>query len=379
MRLVKLPAQRLEPGMFIAELDRPWLETPFALQGFVVRDAEEIQYVSNYVEHVYVDAEYTGARQPLTLAVAPAESKPVMRLELKAEFKRIKNAAETLDTLFLALRSGESADLRAVQDVLNPLLDGVFRNQEAVAALLRLKDSGEYRPHHGVSMAVWAAILGRQVGLDRIELERLAVACALCDVGMTENLTDTQRRIIRAHPSMGASLVAQIENMDDEILAIIENHHERLNGSGYPRGIGGAEIPLLARIAGLVDTYDAMITPRPYAKARTSHEACLELLDCSGHQFQDALVEQFVQAIGLFPTGSMVELNTGEVAIVVSQSPTRRLKPELVIVLNGAKARRTIPRLVDLTDQCIAAEGERWIVRELHAGTYGISSEEFFI
>ncbi|MCB1703518.1 MAG: DUF3391 domain-containing protein [Halioglobus sp.] len=393
MRLVKLPAMRLEPGMFIAELDRPWLETPFALQGFVVRDAEEIQYVSNYVEHVYVDAEYTGARQPLTLAVATAESKPVMRLALKAEFARtkaaFKTAAEILDTAFLSLRSGESADIKAVRDALNPLIDGVFRNQEAVAALLRLKETGEYRPHHGVSMAIWGAILGRQIGLDRIELERLAIACALCDVGMTqlptelldqaENLTDTQRRIIRAHPSMGASLVAQTDNMDNEILGIIEHHHERLDGSGYPLGIEGASIPLLARIAGLVDTYDAMITPRPYAKARTSHEACLELLDCSGHQFQEALVEQFVQAIGLFPTGSMVELNTGEVAIVVAQNSMRRLKPELVIVLNGAKARRTIPKLVDLAEQHIAAEGERWIVRELHAGTYGISSEEFFI
>jgi HD-GYP domain-containing protein (c-di-GMP phosphodiesterase class II) len=178
---------------------------------------------------------------------------------------------------------------------------------------------------------------------------------------------------------MGASLVAQTEDVDREVLGIIENHHERLDGSGYPRGTQGASIPLLARIAGLVDTYDAMISPRPYAHARTSHEACLELLDCSGHQFQEALVEQFVQAIGLFPTGSMVELNTGEVAIVVAQNSTRRLKPELVVVLNSAKSRRTIPKLVDLNNQSIAAEGERWIARELHSGTYGISSEEFFI
>ena len=393
MRLVKLPTMRLEPGMFIAELDRPWLETPFALQGFVVRDSEEIQYVSNYVDHVYVDAEYTGARQPLTLAVTTSESKPVMRLALKAEFKRakaaFKNAAETLDATFHSLRSGYDTDLVTVQAALNPLIDSVYRNQEAVAALLRLKDDGEYRPHHGVSMAVWAAILGRQIGLDRSELDKLAVACAMCDVGMTqlptelldqaENLTQTQRRIIRAHPSMGASLVAKVEAISMEVLGIIENHHERLDGSGYPRGVEGSSIPLLARIAGLVDTYDAMITPRPYAKARTSHEASLELLDCSGHLFQEALVEQFVQAIGLFPTGSMVELNTGEVAIVVAQNVTRRLKPEVVIVLNGAKARRTIPKLVDLTDQSIAAEGERWIARELHSGTYGISSEEFFI
>ena len=159
----------------------------------------------------------------------------------------------------------------------------------------------------------------------------------------------------------------------------MKNHHERLDGSGYPRGIEGAAIPLLARIAGLVDTYDAMITPRPYAPARTSHEATQELLDCKGQLFQESLVEQFVQAIGLFPTGTMVELNTGEVAIVVTQNTTRRLKPEIIIVMNEEKERLEDSILMDLADQNIKVDGERWINRELLSGTYGISGEEFFI
>ncbi len=393
MRLVKLPAMNLEPGMFVAELDRPWLETPFAIQGFVVRDSEEVLYVSNYVDHVYVDAEYTGVKQSLKLAVAAMKTTPKERLSLREEFKRTKvsfdSAAETLDKIFESLRGGSQNDISAVQTAINPLIEGVFRNQDAVAALLRLKESGEYRYHHGVSMAVWAAIVGRHIGLNRHELEKLAVGCAMCDIGMTqlppelldqaENLTKEQLRIIRAHPTMGSELVCRSKNIDFEILGIIENHHERMDGSGYPRGIQGAAIPLLARIAGLVDTYDAMITPRPYATARTSHEATQELLDCKGRQFQEALVEQFVQAIGLFPTGTMVELNTGEVGIVAAQNATRRLKPELIIVLDAEKARLATVKVVDLANQAIAAEGERWITRELLSGTYGISGEEFFI
>jgi HD-GYP domain-containing protein (c-di-GMP phosphodiesterase class II) len=393
MRLVKVPAMSLEPGMFVAELDRPWLETPFALQGFVVSDSSEVLYVSNYVDHVYVDAEYKGRRQSLALAVAPTAVNPKERLELDEEFQRTRvsfdSAADTLDKVFDSLRSGHRGDIGAVKDAINPLIEGVFRNQEAVAALLRLKDSGDYRYHHGVSMAVWAAIIGRHIGLHSDELEKLALGCAMCDVGMTqlptelldqaENLTEQQTRIIRAHPTIGAEMVSQSEDIDFEILAIIENHHERMDGSGYPRGIEGAAIPLLARIAGLVDTYDAMITPRPYASARTSHEATQEILDCKGTLFQEALVEQFVQAIGLFPTGTMVELNTGEVAIVVTQNDTRRLKPELVVVLDADKERLESLKVIDLANQSIAAEGERWIARELLPGTYGISSEEYFI
>lgn len=393
MRLVKMSAMSLEPGMFVVELDRPWLETPFAIQGFVVQDADEVLYVSNYVDHVYVDAEYTGVQQSLQLKVAAMESSPRKRLTLKEEFKRSKvcfeSATQTLDRIFDSICSGEDDDISAVQDAVNPLIEGVFRNQDAVAALLRLKETGEYRYHHGVSMAVWAAIIGRHIGLHRDELEKLAVGCAMCDIGMTqlppelldqaENLTEEQMRIVKAHPLMGAELVSKSQNVDFEILGIIENHHERMDGSGYPRGVEGASIPLLARIAGLVDTYDAMITPRPYAKARTSHEATQELLDCKGTKFQGAMVEQFVQAIGLFPTGTLVELNSGEVAIVVSQNTTRRLKPELVIIMNTEKERLEVPRVLDLADQPIAAEGERWISRELQAGSHGINCEEFFI
>ena len=379
--------------MFVAELDRPWLETPFALQGFVVRDTSEVLYVSDYVDHVYVDAEYKGGATSLKLAVAPTATAPRERLELNEEFQRTRvsfdSAVDTLDKVFDSLRNGQQGDISAVREAINPLIEGVFRNQEAVAALLRLKESGSYRYQHGVSMAVWATIIGRHIGLHRDELEKLAVGCAMCDVGMTrlppelldqaESLTARQLNIIQAHPTIGSDLVGKSKDIDFEILAIIENHHERMDGSGYPRGVEGAAIPLLARIAGLVDTYDAMITPRPYATARTSHEAVQELLDCKGSHFQEALVEQFVQAIGLFPTGTMVELNTGEVANVVTQNDTRRLKPELVIVLNAEKERMEAPRVVDLANQRIAAEGERWIARELLAGTYGISGEEFFI
>jgi len=394
VRLVKLPAMQLQPGMFIAELDRPWLETPFALQGFVVRSSDEIQYVADHVDFVYVDAEYTGKEIPLELAAAPTASDYKDRLRLDEEFQRARvsfeTAADTLDRVFSAMRDGKSTDIGLVKEAVNPLIQGVFRNQEAVAALVRLKESGEYRYHHGVAMAVWAAILGRHIGLHQQELEKLAVGCAMCDIGMTElppelldqaeNLSDKQRMIIRAHPKMGAEMVRQqSEDVDFEVLSIIENHHERADGTGYPQGLDGANIPLLARIAGIVDTYDAMITPRPYAVARTSHEAVQELLDMKGSAFQDALIEQFIQAIGLFPTGTMVELNTGEVAITLKQNTTRRLKPEVLVVLDANKSRLEAPRPIDLANQEVANEGERWIARELIAGTYGISSEEYFI
>jgi len=383
----------LLPGMFVAELDRPWLETPFALQGFVVEDTSEILYVSRHVDHVFVDAEYKARPSFLCLDTAPTATRGRERLELREDMQHARvcfeSAAQTLDRVFDSLRSGSKGDLEAVQESINPLIETVFRNPEAVAALIRLKESDDYRYQHGLSMAVWASILGRQIGLHRDELETLALGCAMCDVGMTQlppallgqarPLDDGQQKIIRAHPKMGAELVEAKGQVNFEVVSIIENHHERLDGSGYPRGLEGAAIPVLARIAGLVDAYDAMITPRPYAPARTSHEAAQELIDAKGGLFQDALVEQFVQAIGLFPTGTLVELNTGEVAIVTRQNETRRLKPEVVVVLDEEKIRREHLIIVDLSNQEAGAPGERWIVRELLPGSHGVDSEEYFI
>ncbi len=393
MRLVKVAAMNLQPGMFVAELDRPWLDTPFSLQGFVVRDPADVLYISDYVDHVFVDADYRASRRFLTLDMAPTAEQRGKPLQLKADFQQARvsfeSASETLDKVFSSLRTGRHGDVSAVRDAINPLIEGVFRNQEAVAALLRLKESGDYRYHHGISMALWATILGRHIGLHRSELEKLAVGCAMCDVGMTHlstellenpsHLTEQQRRIVRAHPTMGAEMVSSSKDVDFEIIAVIENHHERADGSGYPRGLEGASIPLLARIAGLVDTYDAMITPRPYARARTSHEAVQELIDAKGSAFQASLVEQFVQAIGLFPTGSLVELNTWEVAIVVRQNAARRLKPEIVVVLDAAKRRKEVLELLNLAEQNADREGERWIAKELQAGCYGLNSEDYFL
>ncbi len=379
--------------MFVAELDRPWLETPFALQGFVIRNRDEIDYVSNYVDHVYVDTEYRGYKYSLKLASSPEERVRQKRLAIRKDYKKAQatfaSASTALDKVYDSLRNGNEVDIVKVRDAISPLIESVFRNQEAVAALLRLQDSGDYRYQHGLSMAVWAAILGRHIGLHREELEKLVVGCAMCDVGMTQlprelldqaqHLSGKQTEIIHAHTKIGVEMVSNSDDVDAEVLAIIEFHHERMDGSGYPWGMEGFAIPLLARIAGLVDAYDAMISPRPYAKARTSHEATQELLDMKGSKLQDSLVEQFVQAIGLFPTGTLVELNGGEVGIVVAQNTTRRLKPEVLLILDEDKKLLPKPRIIDLANQDIAANGERWITHELLAGSYGIKSDEYFI
>lgn len=393
MRLVQMNASQLKPGMFVAELDRPWLDTPFALQGFVIQNEADIDYVCRYVDWVKVDVEYNGSNVALVHLGGTKPKAASEGLSIKTDFSQAKacfeSATEALEKTFESLKSGDSMDLSRVKKAVFPLIGGVFRNKEAIAALLRLRASGKYLYNHSIAMAVWAAIVGRHIGLMADTLEKLVIGCAMCDVGMSllpkgkvpeqGVLDDEARRVLVAHPILGLNHVKKSGDCDYDILAIIEYHHERYDGSGYPKGVKAEEIPLLARIAGMVDTYDAMITRRQYARQRTSFEAVQELIDASDRLFQGVLVEQFVQAIGMFPVGSLVELCTGEVAIVIQQNETRRLKPEILMVLDANKEPRPHFDVIDLADIPLRGAQDLWIVRELPAGSYGINSQDYFI
>jgi len=163
---------------------------------------------------------------------------------------------------------------------------------------------------------------------------------------------------------------------------MIATHHERFDGSGYPHSLKGDAIPLLGRIAGIVDCYDAMISERSYAKAKSAYDAVRELKRLGDVAFPSALVELFIQAVGVFPTGTLVELNTGEVGIVIGQNRFRRLRPEVMLILDSKKQPRQEFTTIDLLTcdgNMEKAEPTLWITRGLERGAYGIDPKEYFL
>jgi hypothetical protein len=159
------------------------------------------------------------------------------------------------------------------------------------------------------------------------------------------------------------------------------HHHERHDGSGYPNGLAGSDIPLYARIAGIVDTYDALISPRPWRAALSRHDALQAMYRERGRLFQDELIEQFMQCLGVYPVGSLVELSSGEVAIVMAQNPTRRLRPVLMLLTDTAKKIRSHFEPLDLmiADRARLPQAALKIVRGLEAGAYGLEPTELYL
>jgi HD-GYP domain-containing protein (c-di-GMP phosphodiesterase class II) len=253
---------------------------------------------------------------------------------------------------------------------------------------IRLKD--DYVYSHSLGTAVWALALGRHLNLDRDTLKAVGLGAMLLDVGKTRvktellqktgALTPEEHAELRRHVEYGLEIVNSVTGVDASVVTMIAGHHERFDGKGYPNGIAGEDIPLVSRIGSIVDCYDAMISVRAYAKQVSTYDAIRELNRLSGTWFHPEMVEQLIQAIGVFPTGTLVQLNTGEVGVVVGQSPFRRMRPEVMLLLDADKQLRTEFTTIDLQSQQNGKDGPAvWIERGLEPGAFGLDPAEYFL
>jgi HD-GYP domain-containing protein (c-di-GMP phosphodiesterase class II) len=409
--------------MYVSRLDRPWLETPFLFQGFMIKSCEEIEELRRYCDHVYVEVDDQVARSlprgpSVSRARAPsatwlsrvsrwlastrednAEPNPTdtyvdtvnIKVEIPLARQAHARASATLQEAMEKIRVGGKLDLRTLEASVHPMIESVLRNQDAMTWLSRLKQTDDYTYGHSVSCAIYAIAFGRHLGLPRPDLEILGLGGLLLDVGKTkipkallakrEKLTADELNFMREHVHHGEKIVREQRDVDPRLLIMVRSHHERYDGSGYPDGLKGPNIHVFARMAGIVDFYDALITPRAYAPAISSFDAMRELNKRADTEFQREMVEQFIQAVGVFPNGALVELSNGSVAVVVEQNRVRRLRPRVMIILDHDKQPLAEPRILDLREHP-ADPGDKnaiWIDGGLEMGAYGINPADYYL
>ncbi len=440
MQKIKVDTIDLKAGMFVAQLDRPWLETPFLFQGFEVREDSEVDLLRDYCRHVYVDVTRSSmaaeeierllnssdkqARITFDSPKPKAAPRPtlkyrilrwlsnfdptgriadwlegVSRYRIKTSLKEeTASATAAYDTALHAVndvldrvREGRTVDVDQVRESVSPMIESVLRNPGAMTWLVLLKKRDSYTYNHSIASSVWASVLGRHLGFDRPTLDTLALGALLLDIGKARlpqellhregELSDSETELLRLHVDIGLKIAKDSSGVGSEVLDMIASHHERLDGSGYPRGLKGADIPVYGRIAGLIDCYDAMTSQRSHVEAMSSYEAVRELNALAGLHFQKELVEQFVQALGMFPAGSIVELNSGEVGIVIEQNRVRRLRPKVMIVLDPDKQPVNAHTTIDLRKVSGDARKEdgQWITTGHEPGAFGIDPAHYFI
>ena len=374
---VKIDVNDLEHGMFVSELDRPWTETPFLLQGVLIESGEDIAEFRRLCEYVYIDVERSRdviAPKLQTLATkVQADDKPksnditlqaveheqeAFRKELKVARKIHHRTRGYIDKLLDDVRLGNSLDTDTARELVGEMADSISRSPNAMLWLTHMKKRDEYTSIHCMNVSILAITFGRTLGLDRQRLELLGLGALLHDIGKMEvpleilnkpgRLTDEEFDIVKSHSMNGYNLLRQKEDMPTEVLEIVRSHHERINGRGYPQGLTGELIDQLTQITSIVDVYDAITSDRCYHDGISPHEALKNMFDWAGDNFDAELVEQFIKCLGIYPIGSMVELNSGHIGIVVSASEKSRLRPIILVVINRSGERYSMPRLLNL-------------------------------
>ncbi len=404
---VKTPIESLKIGMFVSKLDCPWLDTPFSLQGFSVKTKSDINALKKYCSYVYIDVEKQieieekesvesnqskeksesikeDFLNSFNTSILSHKDKISFTDELPNANKALTESNTIIHDVMAELKASGKLKLSSLKKSTKTLMDSVLRNSDAITWLSLMKQKDDYIYRHSVSSSIYAFLLGRHLGYDQQELQMLGLGAMLLDIGKTkipdellnkvEVLTESETSLMRKHVDFGLEVLDQTTEVSPIVRSMLETHHERHDGTGYPKGLSGESIPMFGRIAGIVDSFDAMTSQRPYAQQISTYDCLRAFNQLSDKLFQKQLVEQFIQAIGFFPTGTLVELNNESVGVVVRQNSSSKLKPDVIIILDKNK---------NFKDEFVTISLEErkslWINKGLEPGSYDIDPTEYFL
>lgn len=386
MERKQLSVDQLALGMYVAELDRPWLGSPFLFQGFPITTGKELEKLRNYCEFVYIDLEQSQNTN-LRPELKPLSKEQQSRFETekvnisheldesdeqeikyhnKIKFSQaLPQAAKIyghtrkyVNKMFDDIRLGKSINTKAARELTDRMVENIINNDNAMVLLTQLKHRDEYTTLHSINVCIIAILFGRHMGLSEKQMRTLGLGALLHDIGKMHvplkilnkpgKLTNFERKIMNSHPQMGYDLLAEAKEFPAAALDVILYHHERMDGSGYPKGLMEEGITPYVQIVALVDVYDAITSDRAYHNRMSPHEALNKMYEWASKMFSRELLEKFISCLGIYPIGSIVELEDGDVGVVITVNHHRKLLPTLNLILDRDKRYLDRPKMLDL-------------------------------
>jgi HD-GYP domain-containing protein (c-di-GMP phosphodiesterase class II) len=398
----QVAVSQLQLGMYVNRLDRDWLGTPFPLQGFYVTSPEDIELLHEYCNDVFIDVERQALHvvdrlqqlNPSRIEALRNSVKHVDTATLLEEAPRARQASDVACNVAAQMledvRAGRKLDAQVIDNAVKPVVASVLRNADAFFWINSLLRRDSYIYSHAVNCSALAAALGRHMGFPEPILVSLATGGFLLDVGKAElpeeilNAPDQLDKevmwSVKKHVEGSLRICEEAGIADHDVREMIATHHERFDGSGYPSGLLRTKIPLFGRMAAVIDSFDAMTSHRAYQKAMSRHEALQHLYRGHDQLYQRDIVEQLLQCLGIYPTGTLVELSTGEVGIVMAQNQSRRLRPRLMLLLTRLKERfERFPELDLMTAEVDGSGNKIDIIGTPEPGTWGLDPAELYL
>ncbi len=402
--LRKIKATDLKPGMHLHELCGSWMDHPFWRSKFTLSDPADIRRIldSGIVE-VWIDTA-KGADLPATSSARPpVDSAPAMnathaptdsgpphawttkQVTLDEELKRAAmicaRARSAVVSMFQEVRMGKAIDAEAAGELVEEISSSVLRNPGALISLARLKTADDYTYMHSVAVCALMVALARQLDLDEQGTREAGMSGLLHDIGKAMmpmdilnkpgKLTDDEFRVIQSHPVEGHRLLMEGKSASEIVLDVCLHHHEKMDGSGYPDRLPGGRISVFAKMGAVCDVYDAITSNRPYKAGWDPAESIRRMAEWSKGHFDEVVFQAFVKSIGIYPTGSLVLLASGRLAVVVEQSEKSLLAPRVKAFFSTKAQAYVVPETIDLshpaaTDRIVGREdASKWGIRNL--------------
>jgi HD-GYP domain-containing protein (c-di-GMP phosphodiesterase class II) len=466
MQTTPVVVANLKIGMFVAELDRPWSETPFLTDGFRIVEADQLEVLRAYCRRVFIDplrsspeslshlGDLRGKKnqadwdegtpfEPALSRIFPewkgrsasaismwqgmaarvrhfvdqrvlsaigkgrvtrragSRSPAVPRgmtlwvyrdvRGAKGEVSRARplfqHTERLLAALLIEVSAGKPVELKALSDAADGMVKSVIANPQPLLWLAMIRTLGAKPTSHAMKVAVQLLAFGRSLGFDTVPLKRLAMIGLLIDVGKArvnpsilkkpEALNPEELAEVRRHVELGLEALGGHDTLEDDTYRGISEYHERLDGSGYPKGLKGDEIGLFGRMAAIVDSFATLITRRSYAPAMSALDAMRVLYAGADAGFSKQLIEDFLAALGIYPIGSLVELASGEIGMVLAQTPAHQLRPRLLLLTDADKLPRPARPIDLLSNPVDRNDHVMRIERGLPYGAYNIDPRRF--
>ena len=291
--------------------------------------------------------------------------------------------------IFDTIANDHDIDLTAVSEVLDSMVDSIGRSPDALLWLAKLKQTDNYAYNHALNVSITLMAFANFLAFSKKQIKDIGLAGLLQDVGKVKlssdillkagKLTREEFEHAKKHVDEGLKILENTPNIPNSVIFLVAQHHERIDGSGYPNQLSGNQIGLPSQLAGLVDTYCAITSHKTYAKGVFHQQALDEIHQQAGKQFSGELIDQLVQFMGMYPVSSLVELNTGEVGVVVQQNQVRRMLPRLLLLLDPNKMRYDSPVILNLLNSPLAVTGEVYkIVKSLAPDSFGLNPNDFY-
>ena len=373
----KVKIADLRPGMFIHDLNVPWLEGDFLLGRFMLLGDDQIEKLASAnIQDVLIDTgkgldakgspteqEANAALDAELITSVSAEDGEALAARQRAQWEEsrraLMEAVEIVTKIFNDVRLGRQTGIAHAFGVVENIANGVMLDVGALFSLCRLKGRDNYTFQHSVSVSALLITLSASVGgYAGDDLIQIGLGGLFHDMGkmMTPDhilykpgrLTESEHEIMRAHVNDGLDYLRSEHSLSDLALRVVAEHHEKYDGSGYPKGLSRDQISKVGQMASIIDVYDAITSNRVYHSAIEPTAAIRLIYEWAGRHFDGTLVRSFIRAVGLYPVGSLVRLQSGALAVVLRQNEENLLQPQVRIVYNAIRGRRVHPKDIDL-------------------------------